>query len=224
MLFILGLYAQVMKVYNKKRITEKDKESSGDEDSELQWCDNVAYASRDSNSILLPNSHDRQYNTVPHPSRATKASGSERKYATISATTGKKYNEYAEIGDMRPRLFQRDSRDSVMSKERLPVDGYEPGDSLSSLSSRSKDSLGSQGCDDLPQFSSVRSRIEYFSGKGDSPKTKYPTSPRWRREGKGPTHEDVEPKAPLAKQEVRSFVILCSCPNAMLHSKPYCVL
>lgn len=192
-----------MKDYNKRIQAEKEKESSGDEDSDLQWCDNVAYGSRENNSILTPNSHERQYNTVPHPSRAQKASGAQKKYATISATTGKQYNDYAEVGKARPRLFQMDSRDSMVNKDRLPVDGYEPGDSLSSLSSRSKDSVGSQGGEES-HYSSVKSRIEYFSGgkTHDSPKGVYPASPRWRREGKSQALEENEPKAPLAKQEV----------------------
>lgn len=187
---ITGLYAQVMKDYNTKMQAQKD--SSEDEDSELQWCDNVAYGSREIDSIFLPN-NDRQYNTAPHPSRIQRAAP-KKKYATISATTGKPYNEYAdneyaEVGKVRPKLFQR-------------PDGYEPGDSQSSLSSRSKDSLGSQGGDDF-HFSSVKSRIDYFSGKGpDSPKNIYPASPRWRKDVKSQTLEEGEPKAPLAKQEV----------------------
>ena len=181
---------------------KKDKESSGDEDSDLQWCDNVAYGSRENELARLPENHERQYNTVPHPSRSQKAPGAEKKYATISAATGKQCNEYAMIDNVRPSLFNRDSNDPITNRGRLPVDGYEPGDSLSSLSSRSKDSIGSQGGDEV-QFSSVRSRIEYFSSRGqESPKNKYPGSPRWKRDGKGQTPEETEPKAPLAKQEV----------------------
>lgn len=193
-----GLYAQVMKDYHKKLDVEKDKSSSGDEDSELQWCDNVAYGSRENDSIILPDSHDRQYNTVPHPSRSQKATGSEKKYATISGATGNKYNEYAVIGNVRPSLFNRESNDPM---NRPGLDGYEPGDSLSSLSSKSKDSIGSHGGDD-PPFPGVRSRIDQFSGRGqESPKYRYPASPRWRRDGKGQTPEETGPKAPLAKQE-----------------------
>ena len=199
---IVGLYAQVMKDCNKKFVAEKDKDWSGDEDSELQWCDNVAYGSRESDSIMLPDNHQRQYNTVPHPSRSQKAPEAEKKYATISGATGKQYNEYAEISKVRPSIFNRDSNDQMSNRGNRAMDGYEPGDSLSSLSSRSKDSIGSQGGDDL-HFSSVKSRIEYFSGRGrESPKSKYPTSPRWRRDAQGHTPDEAEPKAPLAKQEV----------------------
>eukprot|EP00795_Rhopilema_esculentum_P012729 gene12729-3453_t len=196
-----GLYAQVMKDFNRKYASEKAKESSdGEDDMGFQWCDNVAYGTRGADTSMSSSNHERQYYTVPHPSRSQKPAGSEKKYATISAATGKQYNDYPAQSNARPALFPRDSKESIGQKERLPVDGYEPGDSLSSLSSRSKDSLGSQGGDD---FISVRNRIDFFNRGNDSPKNKRPpSSPYWRRgDKKGSVFEDDEPKAPLAKQE-----------------------
>ena len=189
---------------------EKGRDSSEGEDSELQWCDNVAYGSNNDSSFHMSDNHDRSYNTVPHQSRAQKVAGAEKKYATISTTTGKQYHEYAEVGKIRPSLFPRDSRESIGNKEKLPIDGYEPGDSLSSLSSRSKDSLGSQGGDDL-RFSSVKNRIEYFGGL-DSPKRMYPPSPYWR---KGQKLDEEEMKAPLAKQEVSQFSLFFYRQNTL---------
>ena len=153
----------------------------------MQWFDNVAYGSS-SDSVLKPEV-GRHYNTVPHASRNQKFPVTDRKYATIS-TAGKPYNNYPNV----------DNGTGLPQKHQLPVDGYEPGDSLSSLSSRSKDSLGSQGGDE-PQYASVQKKIEYFKGL-DSPKDRYPQSAYWRPDVKVSRAEDKEHMAPLAKQEV----------------------
>eukprot|EP00794_Sanderia_malayensis_P016836 gene16836-18534_t len=181
-----GLYAQVLKDFKKRKLAAEKESSEGDEESEVQWCDNVAYGSN-SDLKLGPN-HNRQYNTAPHASKSQKIPVSDRKYATLNTVATKA-----------SRYIYPDSRATNLTpKDQLPVDvGYEPGDSLSSLSSQSKDSLGSQGGDE-PYLASVQRKIDYFRSL-NSTKDPYPPSPHWRHDPR--SRADSDQKAPLAKQE-----------------------
>ena len=163
-----GLYAQVIKHIKEKRrseLMENDSlnltASDFEDDIEMMWCDNVAYdtglnrsAERPGNSLAAAANDNRQYNTVPY-SRGSKLPAASSKYATIGATS--KIHEYAEIDQMRTVFTKRQSQNSSTAPLQ---DGYEP-DSLSSLSSKSKDSLGSQG--DEPHLLGLQRKIELFN-------------------------------------------------------------
>ena len=181
-----GLYALV----DKKRFSyiKKVEKFSEDDDDDMIWKDNEAYESVTnstpqrvsvSSTLDSPQLNDRPYATVPFLPKGHRAMVHDfEKFATLPPESSKKTNwaepNYETIENIKTQMGDK---------------GYEP-DSLSSISSKSKESQGSQ--------SELRDLKPYDNKKHyPSPTT---TSPLFYLHGEHDPNK--EKAAPLAKPDV----------------------